>query len=959
MDGNKARRIDPAALAQRAAAALVLLALIAGAGAILVFVADRSPADAPRAHAGSIDLGTWDFARSGPINLSGEWAFASGEGAGGKAILGRVKVPGDWRRSSEGAKMMEGAYGLGEYALAIKRRAGQNGLALLLPDQSIAWSLYVNGELRASNGVPGPSAAATVIRREPVHLPLPDDETSTGISIRVSNFSYDVGGLINPILVGPSRALATRMEAMAILSGFFLGGLFVISLYHFFLFILRLDDKSSLYFSLFCFLFFFRSLVIEHYPERLFAGRAVSDLSTKIEYLCFYLAVPVYLAFLRCLFPAESERRVLVAASAIGLAFSAVVALTPSPFFMAWTTKPYQALTLAAALYALVVFARAASRRRTGALYGLVGFAAFFLILVNDVLHANLVIRTAHLSPLGLMIFMLADSLIVSSRISVTFEREKSLSRELAEEKRLLDARIAERTAELRASNDRLRGVDRAKSRFLATISHELRTPIALIVSPVEQAMRGAYGDSIPRDGELLSRLLRSGYRMLNIIEGMFDFARLELGRLSPRFETVDLGRTVGFYASELESLARKRGLSLSFEDRLEGLRGASIDPRLFEIAFFNLVSNALKFTAAGGSVGIVASGPGADGRASIAIRDTGIGIGPELLPRIFDKLDWQADSPESLYDGAGIGLSLSKKIVELHGGEILAESEPGRGSTFTILLPSGPITGAGEASVPPPGIGERARSILGEAREGESVASPGPAGDAGPSILLVEDNRELLEFLRERLATRFRVSAAADGEEALLALKGGLRADLVVTDVMMPRMDGSALLREARAAFGEACPPFIFLTARSDGDERREALAGGAVDYLAKPFDVDELALKIESLLAMRERASEDAKRGVKEALARFLEGEEQPRGEPPEASRLPAPSAAQVLGLTSREADIAERAAKGMQDKEIARELGLAARTVSNTLARIYRKAGVANRLELIRLLEGREPR
>jgi signal transduction histidine kinase len=193
-------------------------------------------------------------------------------------------------------------------------------------------------------------------------------------------------------------------------------------------------------------------------------------------------------------------------------------------------------------------------------------------------LHADLVIRTAHLSPLGILVFMIAQSFIVSTRIANTFRRER-----------------------------RLHDMDDAKSRFLATISHELRTPISLIVSPVEQVMRGRYGDSVPAQGEIFAALKRNGYRLLNIVEGMFDFARIELGKLRPRLEAVEPGRVVAFYASELESIAQKMGVSLDYANGLDGPCSVLLDLRLFEIAFFNIASNALKFTPPGGSIRIEA----------------------------------------------------------------------------------------------------------------------------------------------------------------------------------------------------------------------------------------------------------------------------------------------------------------------------------------------------------------
>ncbi len=957
-----------ARLLQPLAAALLLAAVIAGAGAVLVFVANRAPASAPRAVAGLMDLRSWDFARAGPLSLDGGWgfrprAFAAAGGGDRAAPLGlELKVPGDWRRTATGGVAMGSAYGYGSYSLSMLR-ASATELALMVPDEAISWRLFVDGVRLAENGSPAASAGESVVRRQAILVPLPPPQAGSGrteLAMDISNYSYDVGGLINPILIGPPRLLAARLEALSLLSGFFLGGLVVIALYHFFLFMLRIDDRASLYFSLLCILFTLRSLAIGHYPERLFPGQAVFDLSLRIEYLTFYLAIPVYLAFVRSLFPEEAPALAHKLSLGLGLAFCLVALATPPPLFMAWTTKTYQAVTIASCLYALAVFARAAARRRKGALYGLAAFAVLVLIIVNDILHADLVIRTAHLSPLGLMILMLANSYIVSSRIATTFAHERQLGRELSEEKLMLDARIAERTAELTASNQRLLDVDRAKSRFLATISHELRTPMTLIVSPLEQALRGRYGQALPVSGEIFARLLHSAYRMLNIVEDMFDIARLELGKLAPRMERVELGKSLAFYSTELESLAQKKGLTLGFEDRLAQGCAVDLDRRLFEIAFFNLVSNALKFTPGGGTVLIVAEGPDPGGRVAVEIRDTGIGIAPALLPGIFDKLDSRLDETERLYDGAGIGLSLTKRILALHGGEIRAKSSPGEGSTFTMLLPAARDGDGENRGTPPMAIGERGRAILGESlAEAPGRDHETQAGSA--TILLVEDNPELLGFMRERLEHDFTVHTAMDGEEALRALEAGFRPEIVVTDIMMPRLDGRSLFREARLLLGASRPPFIFLTARNAPEERLEALAEGAVDYLGKPFDLDELVRKIESLLALRRTARDDGRREVKEALARFLDEELAPGAEPPRgpAHREAEGRRAAMLGrLSGREAQMAEAAARGLPDKEIARELGLSARTVSNTLARVYRKLGVETRFELIRLLSGATP-
>ena len=445
-----------------------MVLMVGGLGGLLFYISDRTTPGSPRAVSGSIDIRDWNFSSSGPIPLSGEWAFAPGtfnldapKGPSGLAALARAHVPGDWRaKTGPSGAAMASPYGYGLYVIEINRGEGQDGLALLMPDEAIAWQLFIGGELKAQSGVPAQKAALTLVHRRSVLVSMPDTRHSssftgterTEVEILVSNYSYDVGGLINPVVLGLAKHLATRMEAISILDGIVLGCLFAIGLYHFFLFILGIGDRASLYFSVFCFFLLVRSIVIAHYPERIFEegplGALAFGLSSRIEYLCFFLGMPTYLAFVVRLFPEEADRRVLLAAGILGIAASVFVLVTPVPLFMAWTTKPFQAATILACAYALLVFGRAAAKGRLGAWYGLVGFAVFFLVILNDIFHADMLIRTAHLAPLGLLLFMNADSCIISSRVTATFASERRLSRELAEEKQLLDRRIADRTAE-------------------------------------------------------------------------------------------------------------------------------------------------------------------------------------------------------------------------------------------------------------------------------------------------------------------------------------------------------------------------------------------------------------------------------------------------------------------------------------------------------------------------------
>jgi DNA-binding NarL/FixJ family response regulator len=317
-----------------------------------------------------------------------------------------------------------------------------------------------------------------------------------------------------------------------------------------------------------------------------------------------------------------------------------------------------------------------------------------------------------------------------------------------------------------------------------------------------------------------------------------------------------------------------------------------------------------------------------------VKVIDTGIGIEKTHLPHIFKKFYQGRSSRTGLQDGSGIGLALTKEIVELHGGSIGAESLPGEGSAFTLLFPALPHT-AGSGI--PEDSGRRVRGILIDAETPhhttEAPAAAEGKGGKNRSVLVVEDNEELLSLLRNELEVRYKVYTARNGGEALVLLNHVSKPDIIVSDIMMPGMDGTILFRTLKKRHDFADVPFLFLTARAEKEEKLALLSAGAVDYIHKPFDMEELGLKIEGLLSLR-----DSIRRAAIVLA------EAPGTLP---DNLTGPT------LTKREQDISRLLQVGFSDKEIAAALGISARTVSNILGKLYRRTGVSGRLELVRFL------
>lgn len=892
----------------------------------------------PEAIDGTIDLRGWAFHENGALSLNGRWSFWSGvllepQAALGAAPEGFLEVPGSWAGFTGGTGKPMGPYGAGTYLLRVKMPAGARGLAMAVKDEAISYRCFFDGKEVAANGRPGPGGTDSLVLRRRVAIPLPEDVGELAVMFHVSNDQYNVGGLINPVRFGPAGVFEVEERIWTTVQGMLLGILFIMGLYHLFLFLQRRSDRAPLFVCLFCFFIFLRTVSLEQLFELLWHGDGAFAFTIRLEFLTFYAAVPVYMAFIRNLFPREFPSLPYRAALIAAAPFCASVAVLPPRLFMAWTLIPFQAFTLLCSLLIVRVTVRAVREGRTGARTALVGYVLFFGFIVNDILHANLVIRTAYLAPMGLSVFVVFQSLIVARVFGETHEDVKRLSEELAAEKTTLQEKVRDRTRELEESNRKLREMDRTKNEFFAGISHELRTPLTLILAPVDSLLRDASGGGDGRG--LYLQIRRNARKIQRIVENLFDFARMETAKLKPDMRLLDAARFSRILAAELSSVAQTRRIALTFEDASGGGAWIAADNRLLDSALTNVVLNALKFTPEGGSVAIRLERGGRTLR--IVVKDNGIGISPQDLPHVFEKFYQGGDAPRGGSEGIGIGLAMTQEIVRLHGGSVSVESEPGRGAVFTLSFPlldsSAGESAAKVLEVP----GERAAAGEGRDRDAERK-----------TVLVCEDNEELLGFLASELEPRYRVLRAGNGREALDLLDGRRPPAVILSDVMMPVMDGKTFFQEVRARGDLANVPFLFLTARADETEKLESLAAGVFDYVCKPFVTEELITKIDAIVSYGDNVRDVTKRVLLQRLQGALEGDDGPSPRRADDAQRLFPA-----GLTDRDHRIVDLLRTGLQDKEIAARLETTPKAVSNALARIYRRFGVSNRIQLMNLL------
>ncbi|WP_394822818.1 ATP-binding protein [Pendulispora albinea] len=403
---------------------------------------------------------------------------------------------------------------------------------------------------------------------------------------------------------------------------------------------------------------------------------------------------------------------------------------------------------------------------------------------------------------------------------------------------------------------------DRAKTDFVGTVSHEFRTPLTLVLGPIEDAIDD---ESLPHEHRArLALVRRNAQRLAKLADSLLDFSRVETGRVDAIFHEVDLPAFTADLASAFRSAIERAGLRLTLE--LAPLSApAFVDRDMWEKIVLNLLSNALKFTFEG-EIRVSLQQQG--GCVELRVRDTGSGIPEAEIGRVFERFHRVRGVRSRTHEGTGIGLALVKDLVKIHGGDIAVESQLGTGTQFTVTIPTGSLhlpqsrvsrqQASARASAGVATYVEEALRWLPGSEERHSTLPPPSSSivGVGPSasrarILLADDNADIRSYMTRLLGKHWDVTAVADGQAALDKAREH-RPDLIVTDVMMPRMDGFALLRAIREDARLKTTPVILLTARAGQESTVEGFAAGADDYVLKPFSARELVARVRTHLEL-----------------------------------------------------------------------------------------------------------
>lgn len=909
---------------------------------ILFFTGCRAERKNPQVNEGILDLRYFNFYSSDIVKIDGGWEFYYDQFVypGQK---GRNKefctVPGVWK----GKKLADGTdvnpFGYATYRLYILTDSfSPHQLVLLFPSGILAYRLYING---IESVVVGKAS-----RRKSVMIPVKADKMAylprgvrvMEVVLQVSNFHYPAGGIESSLYIGKEQDIRQYHMRNTLWVYSLIIICFVIGLYHLMLAFFRTDRITYISFGLFCILVALRSFCVEHLLYDIIGNTYTFTLDISILMIGYYAGVPSFVLFFKSLFKEHYRTDVLLFITAASLISALFLFISPPSFYFTYILPVFNLATLLIILYTLYVLIKAViidTKRQN--IYMLIAFLFFCSTVINDILHSMFIIRTGFLALAGLAVFIFFYSVILSHIFTKTFKQVEELSKSL-------EKKVFERTKKLARANQRLLQVDEEKTMFIANVSHELRTPLNLIISPISGILEKQYGLTLTFNNPVFHLIHNNCSRLLNLIQNLLDFSKIELDKQNSRKEKINAVEFLKFYYSQVESFARSRGLDIEFENLCGTTELIEVDVNLFETAIYNLLSNAVKFTREGKIV--LKAGRGSQNAAiHISVSDTGIGIAKEQHEMIFDNFTQADRSNTRRFEGTGIGLSLVHDFARTHHGEVVLESEPGKGSTFTLILPLAKKRDEDEQLTRVTAVAHRYRYVPqitpAAAEEGnrngqkELLKQEGEnTGGFKPVLLIVEDNPDMLRFMVESLESHYNIITARHGKEGLDKVQEYEQIDIIVSDIMTPVMDGKDFFKQLQQDSRYQHIPFIFCTARAIEHEKIQSIDEGALDYIYKPFSIKELQAKMGRLLDYKNRILELSQKAIKEKNSRYINTQ------------------CEEKKVTKREKEVILLLLQGKSKKEIAAELHIAINTSKRHIENIYAKLEICDRFELFAL-------
>jgi sensor histidine kinase YesM len=771
-----------------------------------------------------LDLTEWNFERDGNVRLNGQWEFYEKQlltpedfmqGAKRPVLKGSVKVPGQWNDNSVyGAKWDGQDYGT--VRLKVQMPRGSEGIyGIKTFNIRTAHQLFINSEQVGSSGKPGIDRAATHPDNIPYICFFQQKGENLEVIIQVANFHYVSGGIIQAIMLGDQHEISKLRETRVAMDLFTAVGILLTSLYFFALYLAHKEDKAVLNFGIY--LVMFGVFILTH-GERLFANWLPGldyEWFYKLQYISAIGAQFFLTAYLYYLYPKLVSRRIIWLLQA-GLAVIFLAVLTTNVWVSSILDVPFILWYALMFTYLLFILLKALRQQAKGAQLFLVGALCLISNFIVYVLSIEGLMDVFFSPPLETLLFVLSQAFLLMERFFDAYWTIAELSQ-------------------------RLIVMDMLKNEFLTRTSHQLKGPLKVLLNISQTLLNGARGTLTSLQDESITLVAMIGQRLFRLVDDILVYSRLVHKDVDLQTKCIDIYSCTRLITEILQHDYFHETNKVRFVNAIspEKFYVEADEDRLKQI-LFNLVENAFKYTT-DGEIILAASIRG--DWVEVSIKDTGIGIDPDKLEQIFTGLNPEMTGPENQI-GMGLGLPITKKLLELHGGRLLVQSRLNEGSVFTFTLPGCKAVDKEKTEAKPTAPGEVSRP-----------APDGPIPDRGEeTIVIVDNDKAELNILTSVLTMEgYEVLVETYGKRVIDLLEQNRLVSLVIMDLTLGDMSGYEACKKIREKYSMAEVPILMLTTRIGVNETKMSLAAGANDNLGRPYDLDELIARVRNLVQLR----------------------------------------------------------------------------------------------------------
>lgn len=732
---------------------------------VLLFSTILLAHSAPVVKQGMIDLRNWHFDKDGPVSLQGEWEFYWDTLLSPHDFPTQIKpqypfFPTTWNHLANDSNTIS-HFGYATYRVVLLIDSSSQVLALSIPSVYTSYMLWVNGKPFSANGKVGTNKKNSVPYWLPVTKSFTPDKSRVELILQISNFEHNKGGISQPLIIGTSKRLFIAREQQLSIALLLTGALIMGGLFFFGLFMFGRENKAVLYFALFTITYSYRIIGTDLYFLHSFIPSVKWIYTTRLEYLSLFLSTFLFMRFLEIVYHHETSKIMANFLKGTTLILVVLTLFFPASVFTL-TIEPFLIVLMIYVVYGIFIIFNAVRHKREGSQYAVIGLVILFLVISLQVLnYLGYLPFLPIVYFIGYVLFFFFQSLILSYRFAAYFKR--------AAEKAKLGAK--------------------AKAEFLATMSHEIRTPMNGVIGMTSLLQHTKLSHE---QAEYVETIRVSGENLLTVINDILDFSRIEQGKMKLEKSKFDLINAIEDVLTLLSIAAAKKGLELNFSKETEVPRFIVTDEKRLKQVLINLVNNAIKFTNKGEVVvnASVKSHDDSGVELLFSIKDTGIGIPNDKIDNLFEMFT-QADSSMSRkFEGTGLGLPISKNLINLMGGDIWVDSEPEKGSTFSFTIKT-----------------EIASNEIGDINYSDIKIFE------NRKVLVLDDNNTNLIILSKQLSNwGFKVLTTPDPKQAVKIVHEQ-KFDCAIIDMQLPDTNGIEVSKNIKNTPNGENLPLIMLS--------------------------------------------------------------------------------------------------------------------------------------------------